>query len=84
MSSPLLSRKTCMEEDLRRLAGGPREDEEEVDLDVDPPPPVVTLYRRDEAEEGDRLSRDCFGAAAARPSSCDAPALCLKSSVSMS
>lgn len=34
-----------MEEDLRRLAGGPRIDEaeEEVALDVDPLPVVVTL-----------------------------------------
>lgn len=45
MSSPLLRRKTCMEEDLRRLAGGPSKDEaeEEVALDVDPTPSVVTL-----------------------------------------
>lgn len=45
MSSPLLRRKTRMEEDLRRLAGGPSNDEaeEEVALDVDPLPAVVTL-----------------------------------------
>lgn len=45
MSSPLLRRKTRMEEDLIRLAGGPSKDEaeEEVALDVDPDPAVVTL-----------------------------------------
>ena len=45
MSSPLLRRKTRMEEDLIRLAGGPSKDEaeEEVALDVDPAPAVVTL-----------------------------------------
>lgn len=45
ISSPLLRRKTRMEEDLRRLTGGPSKDEaeEEVALDVDPPPAVVAL-----------------------------------------
>lgn len=81
-----------MEEDLWRLAGGPSRDgaEEEVAFGVHPPPAVVTLQRRDEGEE--RLSRERFGAESAAPrprgraapSRCSAPALCLKSSVSMS
>lgn len=74
-----------MEEDLRRLGGGPSKDEEEeVALHFDPTP--------EEEKEEDRPSSDCFGEetvapwprGSAGPSSCSAPALCLKSSVSMS
>lgn len=84
-----------MEEDLRRLAGGLSIDEaeEEVALDVDPLPVVVTLYRSDEEEEEESVSKDGFeeeSVVGARLrgsvwlSSCNALALCLKSSVSMS